>query len=274
MNREQNNLFKRLNNRLPRFEKAADGTTKAIASPDGSLVVSKAGTMVPGRDGAQGEMGHVGQQGETGAAGKDGAPGRGGVDGTPGRDGADGMQGLPGRDGINGAPGAKGDKGDTGAPGPTGQDGAPGAKGDAGAAGKDGSPGVAGKDGLPGAKGDTGAAGPKGDTGATGATGAAGKDGTGALKAHAVRATTDAQGRYTWTFPAPFATGVLPVVQVSVQDTSTGSFNHKVTALTNASVSIQLTKTTPVNPLGAGVTVLGIDTNPVAVVHLTATAPG
>lgn len=95
-----------------------------------------------------------------------------------------------------------------------------------------------------------------------------------ARQEYALRVQTDATGKYVWTFPAAFPVGVLPVVQITVQDTSAGSFNHKITALSNTGVTIQLQKTTAVNPLGAGVMLLGIDTNPQAVVHLTASAPG
>jgi hypothetical protein len=83
-----------------------------------------------------------------------------------------------------------------------------------------------------------------------------------------IRVQTDTTGKYTWTFPTAFATGVLPVIGVTVQDTSTASFNHKITALSNTAVTIQLAKTTAVTVLG--ISVLGVDTNPQAFVHLTA----
>lgn len=157
------------------------------------------------------------------------------------------MQGIPGDRGPGGATGAQGPqgvKGDTGAAGPV---------------------------GATGPKGDTGATGPQGVKGDTGATGPAGAN---ARQTHATRAQTDTAGRYTWTFPTAFPAGVLPVIALTVQDASTGSFEHKITALSNTAVSVQIAKLNAVNALGAAVQLLGLDPNPQAFVHITATAPG
>lgn len=256
MNRESNNLYKRLAPLIPKVRKDETGKTTALVSPDGTLVISKAGTALPGEPGKDG---HQGVQG---------IPGKAGADGAIGKDGSDGMQGLPGRDGINGEAGKDGKDGIPGENGERGQQGLPGARGEKG------EQGLRGEQGIQGIRGEAGTRGEQGIQGIQGQQGVPGKDGAGALKAHAIRAQTDTAGRYTWTFPTPFAAGVVPVVQVTVQDASTGSFNHKITALTNAAVTIQLQKTVSMNPAGMGVAVLSIDSAPQAFVHITASQPG
>lgn len=195
-------------------------------------------------------------KGEPGNNGTDGQSGKDGKDGIPGKDGPQGIQGIPGKDGVTGR---QGDPAINGTNGVDGKDGLP---------GKDGAEGKQGIQGNPGKDGLNGQDGKQGLKGEVGATGAAGKDGT---KALAIRAQTDTTGKYIWTFPTAFASGVIPVIEVTVQDTGTASFNHKISALSNTSATVQLTKTTAVTILG--ISVLGIDTSPQAFVHITATAP-
>ena len=276
MSREVDQLYKRLANRLPRFTKDAQGNTVEIVSPDNKLAISKAGTSVPGDRGATGSQGEAGLQGERGPAGPEGPPGARGAQGEPGPQGQRGEAGAVGpmgSTGLRGEQGIPGPKGETGIQGPAGIVGPEGPEGRTGAQGPAGPKGDTGTAGAPGLKGDTGSQGPAGPKGDIGATGPQGPAST-ARQEYALRVQTDTAGRYAWTFPAAFPVGVLPVVQITVQDTSAGSFNHKITALSNTGVTIQLVKTTAVNPVGLGVTLLGIDTNPQAVVHLTAMAPG
>lgn len=162
----------------------------------------------------------------------------------PGPKGDSGTPGLNGTNGTDGAPGAVGAKGDTGNTGATGQPGAKGDKGD---------------------KGDTGA------TGQTGQAGAQGPAGTPAPTTLRLRAQTNTAGVYNWTFATPFPAGTVPVVNVSVEDSTTASFNHSVSNVTNTGFTVTLRKTTAVTLLG--ISVLGVDTSPQAFVHLTAIAP-
>lgn len=86
-----------------------------------------------------------------------------------------------------------------------------------------------------------------------------------------IRAQTATNGIYTWTFQTPYAAGTIPVIGVTVEDSSSSFWNHQITALSNTSVTVQLTKTTAVTLLG--ISVLGIGSSPQAYVHLTAVAP-
>jgi hypothetical protein len=132
-----------------------------------------------------------------------------------------------GLEGQSAVPGPQGDVGPAGAAstvaGPAGKDGAAGigTKGDPGAAGaasivpgppgRDGTNGTNGKDGAPGAASTV--AGPKGDAGAKGDAGQAGPAGAdGALSIRRARLTTAADGTVVWTYPAPFAAGVGPII--------------------------------------------------------------
>lgn len=156
---------------------------------------------------------------------------------------------------LTGPAGATGQTGATGATGASGATGSTGAKGDAGAAG---------------AAGATGASGPPGADGVAGKDGKDGKDG--ALSIQRTRLQTNTAGVLQWTFPTPFATGLKPVIGVAVEDaTVTANWGHEITSLTNTSVTIQLSKTTPVTVLG--LSVLGVSSTPQAFVHLTAIAP-
>lgn len=85
------------------------------------------------------------------------------------------------------------------------------------------------------------------------------------------RATTNTSGVFSWTFPSAYGTGVIPIIEMTVEDNSAATWNHQITAISNTGVTIQLTKTTAVTVLG--VSVLGVAATPQAVVHLTAVAP-
>lgn len=260
---DENRLLKRLPRSQVRVVKDATGKTAAIESMDGALRLSAGGqVMNPGPKGETGADGHDGVDGSPGADGQEGVRGSPGAKGEPGQDGVDG---LPGAAGAAGRDGEAGLRGAAGAAGQKGADGLPGAPGPQGLPGANGVPG---KDGAPGAQGVPGA---QGIPGVQGLPGLKGDPGTAANRVLTLRAQTDTSGRLTWAFPTAFAAGVLPLIGVAVQDTSAASFNHKVVALTNASVTIQLTKTNVVTLLG--ISVLGIDSNPQAFVHLTATAP-
>jgi hypothetical protein len=88
----------------------------------------------------------------------------------------------------------------------------------------------------------------------------------------AARLQCTSAGALTWTFDTPFATGVLPVVEITVEDSSTGTiFDPRITARDNKSVTIQLYKSASVTV--AGVAVLGAAVGAQAWLHLTATAP-
>lgn len=278
---DENRLAKRLRNNLVRSVKDASGKTVALESADGKLRLGAIGeVMNPGPKGDAGSTGAQGLKGEQGDAGPAGAIGQQGPSGAPGSDGArgdsggvgqTGPQGLTGATGLAGATGPRGPAGDTGPAGGMGLQGArgeTGQQGPVGAAGPAGAIGPAGEIGPAGAIGPAGSQGLKGDTGAAGPAGAAGTAGT---KVQAIRVQTDAAGKYTWTFPTAFVAGVLPVIQITVQDASSATFNHKVTALSNTAVTIQLVKTTAVTVVG--VSVLGMDTSPQAFVHLMVVAP-
>jgi len=84
--------------------------------------------------------------------------------------------------------------------------------------------------------------------------------------------TTDANGLVTWTFNPPFASGVVPVVEVTPQSSNaTLSINHRITTLTNTAVTVQLSASAAVTVLG--ISVLGVQQPGVLTVHLTAGEP-
>lgn len=85
------------------------------------------------------------------------------------------------------------------------------------------------------------------------------------------RALTNTSGAYTWTFPNAYGSGVVPIVDIAVEDATSATWNHQITAISNTSVTVQLQKTTAVTVLG--VSVLGVAATPQAYIHLTAVAP-
>lgn len=87
-----------------------------------------------------------------------------------------------------------------------------------------------------------------------------------------IRAQTNTSGVYVWTFPIAYATGVKPVMEVAIEDSTAGAiFSYKITALTNTSVTIQVLRSNAITV--AGVSVLGAAVGAQAFVHLTAVAP-
>lgn len=92
------------------------------------------------------------------------------------------------------------------------------------------------------------------------------------INQYRTRAQTNAAGLLSWTFPTPYPDGVIPVVQVAVEDASAGAnWGHQITSVSNTGMTVQLSKTTAV--LVLGISVLGIAANPQAYVHLTAIPP-
>lgn len=145
-------------------------------------------------------------------------------------------------------------------------------KGDQGLQGIPGPQGLKGDQGIAGPQGAAGAQGPQGAQGAQGIQGIQGVPGTPALSQLRMRAQTNTSGVYVWTFATPFASGVIPVIGLTVEDAVAGvTWGHQITALTNTSVTVQLSKSTAVTVLG--ISVLGVATTPQAYVHLTAIAP-
>lgn len=91
-------------------------------------------------------------------------------------------------------------------------------------------------------------------------------------KAQKIRVMTDTSGNFTWTFPTPYPTGITPVIQLTVEDGTSGTvWNHKVVKCTETYVQLQISKTTSVTVLG--ISVLGIAANPQAYVHINAGYP-
>lgn len=91
-------------------------------------------------------------------------------------------------------------------------------------------------------------------------------------RAQKIRVLTDTSGSYTWVFPTPYPAGVIPAIQLTVEDAGAGTvWNHKVVTTTNTQVVVQITKTTSVTVLS--VSVLGIAANPQAYVHINAAYP-
>ena len=208
---------------------------------------------------AMGQKGAKGDKGDSGAASTVAGPA-----GPKGDTGATGLQGPKGDAGVAGPQGAQGIKGDTGA------------TGSAGAAG------------AVGATGPTGLTGPKGDTGATGPAGAAGTNATTTSNAtttvaglmapadknkldqlQRVRLVSDSSGLVTWTFAKPFPAGSTPVVAVTPENSTAGSnINHKITAISNTAVTVQLSMSSAVTLLG--VSVLGVNVASSTPVHMDA----
>lgn len=152
--------------------------------------------------------------------------------------------------------------------------------------------GPQGEQGLPGAKGDTGPAGPTGAAGPAGTTTWAGitdKPTTFAPSEHThawteitgrptiptihrVRATTAADGTYTWTYPT--ACSAAPVISVTPENTVSGEIiNHKVTAVSATSMTVSVSRAVlTLNGL-LGLTLPVIQTPTAQVVHLIAICP-
>ena len=90
-----------------------------------------------------------------------------------------------------------------------------------------------------------------------------------------VRATTAADGTYTWALPTACAAGVLPVVSLTPENGTPGEvINHKLTGVTNTTVSITLSRAIlTLNGL-LNLTIPIIQTSPGAqVIHILAVCP-
>lgn len=87
-----------------------------------------------------------------------------------------------------------------------------------------------------------------------------------------LRVQTDVAGNYTWMFPTPYGAGVTPIIMISVEDSAAGSsMAHRITAISNTAVTLQVSRTTAVTILG--ISVLGISASPQSWIHLAAIAP-
>lgn len=233
-----------------------------------------------------------------------------GPEGPAGPIGPTGPQGPQGPTGEAGPTGPKGDKGEKGDKGDTGEAGPKGDQGDVGPQGPQGPEGPTGATGPAGPQGPEGPQGPKGDKGDAGETGPAGSDGENGLSAYEVavesgfigsetewleslvgpagpqgpqgvpgtaniqkiRATTNSSGVYTWTFPDAYPPGVTPVISLVAEAPSSATiYNYRITAISNTSVTIAVTRSTPVTVLT--LSVLGVESAAATTVHITAVAP-
>lgn len=90
-----------------------------------------------------------------------------------------------------------------------------------------------------------------------------------------LRVQTDTTGSYTWTFPTPYAPGVIPVVSVTVEDATTNTvWNHQVVAISNTALTIKLNKSQVSVVALIGLSVLSVPAGGAqAFVHLTAIDP-
>lgn len=85
------------------------------------------------------------------------------------------------------------------------------------------------------------------------------------------RAQTNTSGAYTWTFPQAYGIGVIPIIQVTVEDGGAGIFDHKIVSVNNTVVTIQISKTLVATLLG--IDVLQVQSNPQAWLHISAMTP-
>lgn len=90
----------------------------------------------------------------------------------------------------------------------------------------------------------------------------------------AARITTAANGTYTWTFPNAFPSGVIPVVQITPEDSGTGvTVTHKITSISNTSATVATTRTSASAVALLGITLLQVQSNAATVLHLSAQSP-
>lgn len=125
-----------------------------------------------------------------------------------------------------------------------------------------------GPQGLAGARGEEGPQGPQG------LQGPEGPPGENAKLRQAVRATTAANGSYTWVFPEPYPSGIAPVITVTAQAGGSAIINTKVSSATNTQcvVQVALANATTVSLLG--LTILSVPASPGAqIVNITAESP-
>jgi len=137
-----------------------------------------------------------------------------------------------------------------------------GPQGPAGPAGATGPQGLQGIQGLTGATGAVGATGPQGTIGPTGATGATGAAGSPGTVFQSARVVTDTAGLFTWTFPTPFAGGIIPHCWGMAEGPSPAGgtlVNIQVEGTpTNSSASFRVNKSTATVVSLLGLTILSI----------------
>lgn len=107
---------------------------------------------------------------------------------------------------------------------------------------------------------------PKGDKGDPGSPG------VNAVSRAAI-VTTSTAGAATWTYSTPFPTGVTPVISATAQQAAGVIAEVQVTAVSNTSCSILVTRTSAITVSLLGLTILQIAGAASTQVHVTAIAP-
>lgn len=82
-----------------------------------------------------------------------------------------------------------------------------------------------------------------------------------------LRVQTNTSGTYIWTFPRPFASSTIPVVEVVAEDSSVGMTNAQITSLSSTTVTIQ------VNRLSTLLGILTLNSTPQVYIDITAINP-
>lgn len=98
----------------------------------------------------------------------------------------------------------------------------------------------------------------------------------GGAEVQRIRVATNASGLYTWTYPIPFAPGVVPVIECSCEgpDPQNGTVvNVQIEGIpTNTSCKIRVNRsTTTIQVLG--ISVLSLATSVATIIHATARTP-
>lgn len=87
-----------------------------------------------------------------------------------------------------------------------------------------------------------------------------------------VRATTAADGTYSWTLPIACASGTTPVVSITPESSTAGdAISHRVTAISNTTVSVFAGRSAGLTVLS--LTVLGVPAGAAIPLHLIAICP-
>lgn len=84
---------------------------------------------------------------------------------------------------------------------------------------------------------------------------------------YSIRAQTDSNGDYTFTFPAAF--GSTPKISVTVESSSSDYYTAQITSVSTTAVSVQVRRTSAVTVLS--VSVLGVQSPAQTYIHITAT---
>lgn len=88
------------------------------------------------------------------------------------------------------------------------------------------------------------------------------------------RAQTDTSGNLTWTFPAPYGTGVVPIITAVAENASTTvSYNVQIVSISATAVTVKVLAMGGIVITLLGLTLLQFNSTPQAYVHLTAQAP-